>query len=141
MDFVWLSDSQDGPDPYTVDIATPGPHVIGLARREDGSFVDKFILTTQTSFTPTGFGPPETREGVPGLPTVSMSAPTEGKTFTTGASVTLSATATGDKGLEIARIQYSANGNVIGESSASPFSVTWNNVAKWHLCHPSSGHG
>ena len=75
-DFVWRSDAQDPPDPFTVDIATAGPHVVGLARREDGAFFDKFIITTDTAFTPTGFGPPETRP-----PAAPAAAPAPGAAF------------------------------------------------------------
>ncbi|MBI4663919.1 MAG: Ig-like domain-containing protein [Verrucomicrobia bacterium] len=128
LDFVWRSDSFNGVDPMSVDIATPGPHAVGLARREDGSFFDKFILTTDTAFTPTGFGPPETREGAPGLPTVTLSAPTAGQTFPAGASVTLTANASGAPGIEIARVEFSANRNKVGEATASPFSFAWSNV-------------
>ncbi|MBI2948303.1 MAG: Ig-like domain-containing protein [Verrucomicrobia bacterium] len=128
LDFVWRAESFGGVQPMSVDIAVPGPHVVGLARREDGSFFDKFILTTDMAFTPSGFGPSETREGAPGLPTVSISAPTEGQTFPAGGNVTLSATAAGKSGLEIARIQYAANGKAVGEATTSPFSFTWNNV-------------
>lgn len=127
-DFVWRSDSQDGPDPFTVDIPTAGQHVVGLARREDGSFFDKFILTTDTSFTPTGFGPPETREGTPAAPTVKLTAPTADQTFAAGANIDLTANATGDMGLEIVRVAFTANGNPVGEATASPFSFTWNSV-------------
>jgi hypothetical protein len=127
-DFVWRSDSQDGPDPFTVDIPAPGPRVIALARREDGSFVDKIILTTDTAFSPTGFGPPETREGAPGLPTVTVTAPTAGQVFAGGANVTLSVNAAGQSGLEITRVEYTANGNAIGTVAASPFAFTWTSV-------------
>lgn len=128
LDFVWRADSFGGADPMSVEITVPGPYVVGLARREDGSFFDKFILTTDTSFTPTGLGLPETREGAPGLPTATLSGPADGAKFGTGSTIALSATAAGASGLEIARIQYTANGNVIGVSTVSPFSFNWSNV-------------
>ena len=127
-DFVWRSDAQEAPDPFTVEIPSQGLHVVGLARREDGSFFDKFILTTDTAYTPTGLGPPETREGLPAAPTVALTAPTSGQEFTTGADIPLSATATGDLGLAIVRVEFTANGTPVGEATASPFSVTWNDV-------------
>ena len=95
-DFVWRSDAQDPPDPFTVEILAAGPHVIGLARREDGSFFDKFILTTNAAYAPTGLGPPETREGVPAVPAVALTAPTAGQKFSTGTPITLAATAAGE---------------------------------------------
>lgn len=124
-DFVWRSDSQDGPDPFTVDIPTPGTYAIGLARREDGSYFDKFLLTMDTAYTPTGLGPSETREGVPAAPTVSLTAPTAGQEFTVGTPIQLTATASGDKGLEIVKVEFTANGTPIGEATAAPFAVTW----------------
>ncbi|MDA1274666.1 MAG: Ig-like domain-containing protein [Verrucomicrobia bacterium] len=128
LDFVWRADSFGGADPMSVDIDIAGPRVVGLARREDGSFFDKFILTTDTAFTPTGLGLPETREGAPGLPTATLTGPADGSKYGTGSTVTLSATAAGASGLDIARIQYSANGNAIGEATVSPFSFNWSNV-------------
>ncbi|HKS38677.1 MAG TPA: Ig-like domain-containing protein [Verrucomicrobiae bacterium] len=127
-DFVWRSDSQDGPDPFTVDIPSVGPHIVGLARREDGAFFDKFILTTDTAFAPTGFGPPETRQGAPAAPTITLTAPTNGQTFSAGANIALTATATGDLGLAIVRVEFTANGNLVGTATNSPFSFTWNSV-------------
>ncbi len=126
--FVWRSDAQDPPDPFTVEIPSAGAHVVGLARREDGSFIDKVILTTDASFVPTGFGPAETRNGLSAPPVVSLTAPTNGQTFSSGADITLSATATGDLGLNVSRVEFSANGNVVGVATASPFTVTWNDV-------------
>jgi hypothetical protein len=128
LDFVWRSDAQSGVDPFSVDIATAGPHVVGLARREDGAFFDKFILTTDTAFTPTGLGPTETRQGAPAAPAVTLTAPTAGQVFPRGANIVLTATATGDLGLEIVRVEFMANGNRVGEATSSPYTVTWQNV-------------
>ena len=126
--FVWRSDAQDPPDPFTVEIPSAGPHVVAVARREDGSFIDKMILTTNSAFTPTGLGPAETRDGLSAPPTISLTAPTTGQTFTAGANITLSATAAGDLGLGVTRVEFSANGSVIGVATASPFTFTWNAV-------------
>jgi hypothetical protein len=128
LDFTWLDDSQDGPNPFTVDIATAGHHVLGLALREEGAYFDKFILTTDGSFTPTGLGPTETREGAPGLPTVSLTGPASGQKYTAGDPITLTATAAGASGLNIDRVDFLANGQVIGQSTSSPFSFTWTNA-------------
>lgn len=67
--FEWNSAPQDGAAPFTIEIETPGLHTIGLARREDGAFVDKLVITTDPNFNPDdygAFGPPVTlREGEP----------------------------------------------------------------------------
>jgi hypothetical protein len=130
LDFVWLSDAQDPPDPFTFDVVSAGAHVIGLGRRENNAFFDKFILTTNTAYTPSGFGPPETRAGLPGPPTVSMTSPTNGQTFAAGANVTLTVNANGAPNVNLTRVEFSANGNKIGEATSSPFSFTWNAVAR-----------
>lgn len=127
-DFVWRSDSQDGPDPFTVEVPAPGLRAVAVARREDGAFFDKMILTTDSTFTPTGVGPAETRQGAPGLPTVTLTGLTAGQTFTAGGNINLTANAAGQSGLNITRVQYTANGVVIGESTTSPFSFTWSAV-------------
>ncbi len=127
-DFVWRSDAQDPPDPFTVEVFSAGPHVVGLGRREDGSFHDKFILTTDTTYTPTGLGPSETREGVPAAPTVALTSPTANQKFTPGTPIMMTATASGDKGLEIVRVEFTANGNSVGEATSSPFTFSWNNA-------------
>ncbi len=128
LDFVWRNDAFTGPDPMSVDIATPGPHVVGLARREDGSFFDKFILTTDTAFAPTGLGPAETREGAPGTPTITLTSPTAGQSFTKGANIALSANVTADARVDIVRVEFLANGQIIGEDTTDPYTTTWNNV-------------
>jgi len=127
--FAWRSDSQDGPDPFTVDI-TAGDHVVGIASREDGAHFDKMILTTDTTFTPTGLGPPETREGAPVAPTVSITAPQAGAVLPAGSDVTLTADASGDTvvGIDLVRVEFTVNGNAVGEATESPWSVTWSNV-------------
>ncbi|HEX7861459.1 MAG TPA: Ig-like domain-containing protein [Verrucomicrobiae bacterium] len=127
-DFVWTRDSQGGPDPFTIEIPAVGPRIFAIARREDGAQVDKIILTTDANFTPTGFGPPETRQGAPGLPTVSVTSPTAGQTFAAGANISLSANAAGQSTLNISRVQFTANGVVVGEDTSSPFSVVWTNA-------------
>ena len=46
------------------DIPTPGVYTIGIGTREDGAFVDKFVITQNPGYTPTGTGPPATpRQG------------------------------------------------------------------------------
>lgn len=72
MDFVWRSDSFGGADPMDFNLSTAGQHVVGLARREDGSFFDKFIITTDENYDPDtdddGFNRPETRSAGEPLP-------------------------------------------------------------------------
>jgi hypothetical protein len=58
------------------------------------------------------------------LPIVAMTAPTPGQSFTQGAAITLSSTATDSDGT-IARVEFYADGALIGQAPASPYSFTW----------------
>jgi len=123
-DYVWRSDSQDGPDPYTIDVLA-GDSVFALARREDGSFFDKFILTKDLDYTPTGSGPAETRSGVPAAPTVTMTAPAGNTSVKAGDTVSFAATAGADGEIDVLRVEFAVNGEVVASASQSPYTATW----------------
>jgi len=61
-------------------------------------------------------------------PTVSLTAPANGATFTAPASVIVSATASDTDGT-IARVDFFAGTTLIGTDATGPYSITWNNVA------------
>jgi uncharacterized repeat protein (TIGR03806 family) len=46
----------------TLNVTTTGQHTINVWMREDGFIFDKLVLTTSTSFTPSGTGPAETAQ-------------------------------------------------------------------------------
>ncbi|MGI9265049.1 MAG: sulfatase-like hydrolase/transferase, partial [Gammaproteobacteria bacterium] len=56
-----------------IDISSVGEHTLNLWMREDGLILDKVILTTDSSFTPSGDGPEESVQG-PGLPSLKFDA-------------------------------------------------------------------
>ena len=60
-------------------------------------------------------------------PTVSLTAPANGATFTAPAPITVTATA-GDPDGTVATVQFYAGTTLIGTDSSSPYSVTWNNA-------------
>jgi len=60
-------------------------------------------------------------------PTVSMTSPANGATFTAPASITVSATASDTDGA-IARVDFFAGTTMIGSDTTSPYSIAWNNV-------------
>lgn len=71
--FVWARNAQSGISPMDFDIPTPGVYTIGIGNREDGAFVDKFIITQNPNFTPTGLGPDVTpRQGEPPPPPADL---------------------------------------------------------------------
>ncbi len=61
-------------------------------------------------------------------PTVSISSPSTGATFTAPASIPISATAADTDGT-VTRVDFYAGATLVGSDTASPFSVTWSGVA------------
>jgi len=61
-------------------------------------------------------------------PVVSLTAPTAGATFTAPATIGLSATASAAGG-SIAKVDFFANGNVVGTATTAPYNATWRGVA------------
>ena len=130
-DFVWVSDPQDGASPYTIEIDELGLYTIALARREDGSFFDKFVITDDFDFDPDDYGPmgpPETREGSPALPEVTLITPMDGEQFESGTSIPLEVEI-GASDRNIVRVQYFAGVELIAESTTKPFSAEWAGAA------------
>jgi Big-like domain-containing protein len=58
------------------------------------------------------------------LPTVSITSPTEGATFTEGDNVTINATASDSDGT-ITKVEFYQNGIYIDEDTTAPYSYTW----------------
>ena len=61
-------------------------------------------------------------------PVVSLTSPPAGATFTAPATIVLSATAS-EAGGSIAKVDFFANGNVVGTATAAPYNATWSGVA------------
>jgi hypothetical protein len=61
------------------------------------------------------------------LPTVSLTNPLGGAVFNTGSDITITADAADSDGT-ISKVEFFQNGTKLGESTASPYSLTWTNV-------------
>ena len=57
--FEWNRGRMSSAPDATIFVGSAGVHEINLWMREDGSRVDKILLTTDSSFTPVGLGPSE----------------------------------------------------------------------------------
>ena len=105
----WRSDSSSGPDPMVITNVTPGIHTIVIWHREDGLCLDKICIepgvrsgagnSTEPGAATSngGLGDPETWDYIvapPGGPTISISSPANGSTFTAG-NLQITATVTG----------------------------------------------
>jgi regulation of enolase protein 1 (concanavalin A-like superfamily) len=61
-------------------------------------------------------------------PSVSLTSPANGATFTTPASIAFAASA-GDTDGTIASVKFFAGSTLVGTATAAPYTATWNNVA------------
>jgi plastocyanin len=61
-------------------------------------------------------------------PTVSITSPSDGATFTAPASISLQANASDADGT-ISKVEFFAGNTSLGSATSSPFTVTWTNVA------------
>ncbi len=57
-------------------------------------------------------------------PGVSITSPSSGATFVPGATVTVTANATDSDG-SVTKVEFFANGNLIGTATSSPYSINW----------------
>jgi phosphatidylserine/phosphatidylglycerophosphate/cardiolipin synthase-like enzyme len=112
-----------------------GNHTLRVQVREDGLSIDQIILSRNTFLsTPPGlpksdgtiFGEQGTAQLDPNAtPTVSITSPAASAAFTAPAAVTISANASDPDGT-ISRVDFYANGTLVGSATAPPFSTTWN---------------
>jgi hypothetical protein len=66
--------------------------------------------------------------GTSAPPAVQITAPASGATFTAPANITITAAATASTGGTVSRVDFYQGAISIGSSTASPYSVSWNNV-------------
>src|SRR5205823_11362001 len=62
------------------------------------------------------------------LPTVSLTAPASGSSYAAPATINLAASASDADG-SIAKVEFFAGAGLVGSVTASPYAVTWSNVA------------
>jgi regulation of enolase protein 1 (concanavalin A-like superfamily) len=116
-------ESQDGSQWTLVGSDTltmPATVYVGLAVTSHNA-----AATTTATFTNVSVSTP-TAANKP--PTVSISAPASGASYTAPASVAITATA-GDSDGSIAKVDFYAGSQLLGSDSSSPYSVNWTNVA------------
>jgi hypothetical protein len=75
--WYWCNATMDGPV-ATINVPSAGAHTVSVYQREDGFRVDRLLLTPDSSYVPTGQGPPENLGGGPApnpVPTITSLNP------------------------------------------------------------------
>lgn len=129
--WVWVpgvnaTNPDTGDNRATLTISTTGDHTVHVWQREDGFKIDKLILTTDVDFAPIGLGPDSSRfVGEAPPPSVEITSPADFAKLPAG-DVTLTVAASDVNGT-VTKVEFYANDEPIGESTAAPFSFTWTN--------------
>jgi lysophospholipase L1-like esterase len=120
---------------HTINVTSTGEHTINVWMREDGTRFDKIVLTTDSSFTPSGSGPAESETNLcQPTPSVTISSP-EAMHIQTSSNLTIRANAC----LDAAQHAGWAVRFVLDENSpqeqeiidqSAPFEVTISGVGK-----------
>jgi hypothetical protein len=100
-----------------------GTHTMRLIGKETGVKLDRVILTSDTTCTPTGLGdncatPPASSDTT--APTVSLTAPANGAKV----SNTINLTATASDNKAVSRVEFLVDGAVKGSDTSSPYSMS-----------------
>ncbi|MDB6030467.1 MAG: hypothetical protein JWM16_805 [Verrucomicrobiales bacterium] len=106
-----------------VTLTNAGSHQINLWMREDGAYVDRLILARDSAYVPAGTGPAETTDF-----SLRLTSPAPGASFPAGATVLLTASASG---ISSNGVRFYVDGLLLNAVSNAPYSF-----ASWI---PSSG--
>lgn len=100
----------DTSPPYEFNLVLgAGTHTLAARATDNGG-----AQTTSTPITITVAGPNQP-------PTVTLTAPPDGSAFTAPADLTLTATASDDRG--VSRVEFLVNDNVVGQSATEPYTL------------------
>jgi len=61
--YAWTNVAYQDPERIMINVASAGIHTFNIWMREDGSVVDKIVLTTNPDYRPTGAGPEQSHRG------------------------------------------------------------------------------
>ncbi len=111
---------QDSSAPYTYNwnnVSAGSYSIIAKAYDNEGA-----STTSSVSITVTGVGGNE-------LPTVTITNPQSGATFTAGATINIAANASDSDGT-IERVEFYNGNTLLGQDTSSPYSYSWTNVSE-----------
>ncbi|HYT97118.1 MAG TPA: Ig-like domain-containing protein [Casimicrobiaceae bacterium] len=107
--------------------ATTPPYQFLWSNVVAGSYSVTATATDANGYTGSAYLP-ITVNGPNASPTVAMTAPANGASFTAPANITLTATASDSDG-SITMVEFVQNGSVLGVSNIAPYGMIWSNVA------------
>ncbi len=107
--------------------ATASPASMSWSNVAAGTYAITAVATDNSGAKTTSSAVSITVNGPNVAPTVQLTGPANGATFTAPASIAITANATDSDGT-INRVTFYANGTAVGTASASPYSFTWTNV-------------
>jgi hypothetical protein len=110
--------------PWPIDANGNGP---ALQRLNSSAYADDPINWFASGATPGGANSTNTP------PTVALTAPAQGATFTVPATVTFTANAS-DAGGSINKVEFYVDGGKVGEDTAAPYSFGWTAAGGIHTC-------
>jgi parallel beta-helix repeat protein len=108
--WVWSS--------VSVTITNTGLHQVNVWMREDGSYVDRLLLSSSATYIPTGGGPAETGFSV------QITSPAQGTSFTAGSSIPVSAGVIAASGPGLT-VRFYANGTLTATVTNAPYNFMW----------------
>ena len=116
--------------------AASGTHTVRVQQREDGPTVDQIVISPNSflssppgwrlddmSILQAGTAPAPANQ----LPTVTLTAPANGATFTAPATVTLTANASDPEG-RLTKIDFYNGSTLLGTDTSAPFSFAWSGI-------------
>jgi hypothetical protein len=111
--------------PWPIDAHGNGP---ALQRLNSSAYADDPVNWFANGATPGG--PNNTNN----LPTVTLTGPAQGATFTIPATVNFTANASDSDG-SISKIEFYVDGGKVGEDTVTPFAFNWTAAGGIHTCH------
>ena len=101
---------------------TAGTHTLKIIGREASTKIDKFLLTTDAAYTPTGLGNADNCGGGDSiLPTVTITAPTNGSTVSGVVNVTANAT----DNVGVTKVEFYTDSILKVSDTTTPYGFIW----------------
>jgi chitodextrinase len=135
----WIN-YQNGAPSNVVTLSLPaGAHTLKYIGAQAGVEIDRVIMTSDSSCTPSGVGT-NCESGDSTAPTISLQVLSAGQPVTAGqtvnGSLTMNATAADASG--IANVQFLVDGNAVSTDTSSPYSFSWNSATTSNGSHTLS---